>query len=162
MSATLQDPGRVAVAIALKAMPMHLAWGNGLPAWDATPEAEPTDAAALVAEVGRRKVTSVEYVTPDAAGAIVMPGGERFAVSATPTPWLYVRTVFDFADADGQTIREVGLFVGGTTDPGLPPGQHYFTPAQVTSPGRLYLLDRGERIERSGTTYQAFDYVLPL
>lgn len=162
MSATLQDAGRIALAIALKAMPMHLAWGNGLPDWDTTPEAEPTDATALVAEVGRRKVTSVEYVTPDAAGAIVMPGGERFTVSAQPTAWLYVRTVFDFEDATGQTIREVGLFVGGTTDGALPPGQHYFTPAQVLTPGRLYLLDRGERIERNGTTYQAFDYVLPL
>lgn len=162
MSATLQDSGRIALAIALKAMPMHLAWGNGLPAWDTTPEGEPTNATALVAEVGRRKVTSVEYVTPDAAGAITMPTGERFSISATPTAWLYARTVFDFADADGQTIREVALFVGGTTDAALPAGQHYFTPAQVTSLGRMYLCDRGERIVRNGTTYQAFDYVLPL
>ncbi|MFV0680309.1 hypothetical protein [Ottowia sp.] len=162
MSATLQDAGRTALATALKAMPMHLAWGRGDPAWDTTPEAEPTDATALVAEVGRRKVTSAEYATPDAAGVILMPGGERFAVSATPTPWLYLRTVFDFAEANGETIREVALFVGGATDAALPPGQHYYTPAQVTDPGRMYLLDRGERIERTGTTYQAFEYILPL
>ena len=162
MPATLQEAGKQALAIALKSTPMHIAWGNGLPAWDTTPAPEPTDATALVAEVGRRRVTSVQFAQPDADGDISMPGGERYRLSTEPTAWLFVHTVFDFADATGETIREVGLFIGGSTDSALPPGQAYFLPAQVTAPGRLYMLYRSERIVRNGSTYQAFDYILPM
>lgn len=161
MPSTLQDAGRIALAESFKAQPLHVAWGTGDAAWDSAPAPEPSNATALLAEVGRRTVTTVDYVTPDAAGTITMPTGEKFSVSAQPTPWLYVRCVFDFADADGHTIRELGLFVGTQTAAGLPAGQRYFTPAQVTSQGRLYLLNRDERIVRSGSTYQSVDFIVP-
>lgn len=161
MQSVLQDDGRTALAVAIKTQPLHVAWGTGNPAWDSAPEPEPTNATALVSEVGRRTATSVDYVLPDAAGTIVLPTGDKYSVSPTPTPWVYVRTVFEFGDAVGATIREIGLFVGTQTDGALPPGQRYFTPAQVVSPGRLYLLNRQERIVRSGGTYQAIEFVLP-
>ena len=161
MPSTLQDAGRIALAESFKAQPLHVAWGTGDPAWDTTSVAEPTNATALMAEVGRRTVTTVDYVLPDAGGDIHMPTGERYAVSAAPTPTLYVRTVFDFADADGHTIRELALMVGTQPIAGLPAGLRYFTPAQIDHPGRLYLLNRDERIVRSGSTYQSVEFIVP-
>ena len=161
MPSTLQDAGRIALAEAFKAQPLHVAWGTGSAAWDTTPEPEPTTATTLLAEVGRRTVTTVDDVLPDAGGDIHMPTGERYAVSAAPTPTLYVRTVFDFADADGHTIRELALMVGTQTIAGLPAGLRYFTPAQIDQPGRMYLLNRDERIVRSGSTYQSVEFIVP-
>ena len=161
MQSVLQDDGRTALAVAIKTQPLHVASGTGNPAWDSAPEPEPTNATTLLAEVGRRTVTIVDYVLPDAGGDIHMPTGERYAVSAAPTPTLYVRTVFDFADADGHTIRELALMVGTQPIAGLPAGLRYFTPAQIDQPGRLYLLNRDERIVRSGSTYQSVEFIVP-
>lgn len=159
--ATLQDDGRTALAMAMAAQPVHLAWGRGLPAWDAMPEPEPSNASTLVDEVGRRMATFVGYVQPDHAGEIELPSGSKYTVVAGPTRWLYVRTVFNFEDAAGETIRELGIFFGGQPMAGLPPGQRYFTPAQVAQPGRLYTLERVPAFPRNGAVRQTFEYVLP-
>lgn len=159
--AVLQDDGRIALAMAVAAQPIHLAWGRGNPAWDVTPEPEPTDAHTLVDEVGRRLVTFVGYAQPDLAGEIELPSGDLYTVVAGPTQWLYVRTVFNFADAEGETLREIGIFVGAQPIAGLPPGQRYFTPAQIATTGRLYTLDRLAGFTRNGAVRQTFEYVLP-
>ena len=104
--ATLQDDGRIALAMAMAAQPVHLTWGRGLPAWDAVAEPEPSNATALVHEVGRRLATFVGYVEPNPAGEIELPSGSKYTVVAGPTRWLYVRVVFNFEDAEGETIRE--------------------------------------------------------
>lgn len=155
-----QDDGRIAIAMLAAAQPLHLAWGEGDPAWDHTPEAEPTNATGLVAEIGRRTVTQVGFVTPDPAGQIETPQG-NYTLSETPTRYLYVRTAFSFSDAETAHIREVGLFIGTELVPGLPHGQHYFTPDQVASPGRLLLLDRTQNFPRNGAARPGFEYVLP-
>ena len=54
MSATLQESGRIGLAIAVASQPLHLAWGRGSPAWDSTPESPPGNANALTDEIGRR------------------------------------------------------------------------------------------------------------
>lgn len=159
--AVLQDDGRIALAVAVAAQPIHLAWGRGSPDWDTTPEPEPTNATALVDEVARRLVTFVGYAQPDVAGEIELPSGDRYAVVAGPTQWVYIRTVFNFADAEGETLRELGIFLGAQPVAGLPPGQRYFTPAQIAQPGRLYTLDRLPRFTRNGAVRQTFEYVLP-
>ncbi|MET1080308.1 MAG: hypothetical protein ABWY06_20030 [Pseudomonas sp.] len=160
--ATLQDDGRVGECALFVGLPIHIAWGTGLPAWDTTPEPEPTSANTLVAEVGRRTATQVQFVVPDAAGAIELPGGAKYRASATPTKWAHVRVVFDFNDAAGTTIREVGVFFGTVTAAGLPAGQRYFTPAQITNPGRLKVLHRLQnKIPREAGVRQTFEYVLP-
>ena len=155
-----QLDGRVATAELIAAQPIHIAWGTGDPAWDSAPEPEPTNANGLLSEVGRRTATQVGFVIPDENGSIETPQG-NFSLSATPTRWLYVRVVFAFADAADQHIREIAVFMGTQTDPALPAGQRYFTPDQLTGPGRLYLLDRSQNFERSGTVRAAFEYVLP-
>lgn len=142
--AARQIDGRIAVAALLAAQDLAMAWGRGLTAWDAPPGTppEPTDATALVDEIARRKVTQTGFVVPDAAGDLQTTDGLRWTLSVAPTRYLYVRAVFQFNEAVGETIREFGLFVGSTYAGGLPAGQKYFTPAQVVSPGRLLTLTR--------------------
>lgn len=161
MANILQDAGRTLLATLIKSQPIHIGWGRGDPDWDDNPPGPLYDATALQGEVGRRLATAVEYVQPDPAGEIEMPTGERYTISPTPTANLYVRAVFGWEDADGETIRELGLFIGTQTDPGLPPGQRYFLPAQVIDPGTLYLLNRDERYLRTATSYQSVELVLP-
>lgn len=159
--ATLQDDGRTALASAMAAMPVHLAWGRGLPEWDTAPDPEPTNASALVDEVGRRLATFVGYVQPDPAGEVELPSGSKYTVVAGPTRWLYVRVVFNFEDADGETIRELGITFGAAPVAGLPAGQRYFTPEQIAEPGHLYALERVSAFVRNGAVRQTFEYVLP-
>jgi len=138
------------------------AWGRGDPAWDVTPEPEPTSAAALVAEVGRRRATQAQFVTPDSNGQIEMPNGQRYSPSSTPTAYAHIRCTFNFNEGKGETIREVGVFFNSQPAPGLPPGQLYFTPDQITVPGRMKLLDRLQtKIVRDQNVKQTFEYVLP-
>ena len=68
--AVLQQAGRIALAKAVAAQTIHIAWGRGLPAWDAAPEPEPITANALVDEIGRRLVTEVRFARPDDNGEI--------------------------------------------------------------------------------------------
>ncbi|PWC81251.1 hypothetical protein [Azospirillum sp. TSH64] len=121
--------------------------------------AEPSDAAALVAEVGRRKAQQIEFVTPDADGGIVVPTG-RFAISPTPTNNLYFRFVFDFSDGSGETIKETAIFVDTVTNPDAPLGQFYFAPAEIVDPGILLVLQRSAPIIRSAATRETFEFVV--
>lgn len=158
---TLQDDGRIGEAEAFINLPLFVAWGRGDPAWDALAQPEPTNATALVDEIGRRLMTQVQFVVPDENGEIEFPES-KYTVSAVPTKWAYVRVVFDFDDAVGETVRELGIFFGTTVDTELPPGQRYFLPEHIVTPGRLKLLHRLEnKIIREGGVRQSFDYVLP-
>lgn len=157
--AILTNSGRVAMAKAIKAQPVHLAWGSGNAAWDTTPVAPSTNETALVAEVGRRLATSVRYCTPDEAGEIIVPTG-RFTESATPTRHLYMKFNFDFMDAPTASIREVAVFSGTATNGALPPGQTYFSPADVTDPGTLLVIERVPKFDRSPSVRPAFEFVV--
>ena len=159
--AILTTSGRTAMAIAIAAQPLHLAWGSGDAAWDATPVAEPVTATALVQEVGRRAVTLTQFCTPDPDGELIVPAG-RFAISATPTQHLYLRFNFDFTDASASLIREAGVFLGTVLETGLPIGQRYFTPAEIADPGVLLALERFPKITRSPSVRQSFEFVLTL
>lgn len=160
--AALQDDGRIGECAIFISRSLFLAWGRGNPAWDLAPEPEPINATALVDEVGRRRVTQAQFVLPDPAGEIELPGGQRFTPSLVPTKWAHVRVVFDYEDAAGQTLREIGLYFDTEVDPALPAGQRYFTPAQIVSPGRLKVLERlANPLPREAGVRQTFEYVLP-
>lgn len=159
--ATLQDAGRIANAIAFSQRPLYLAWGRGAAAWDATPQPEPSNATALIDEVGRRLASFVGFVAPSPSGEIELSSGHRYTASTVPTQWVYMSTVFWFNEADGETLRELAVFVGGATDPGLPPGQRYFTPGEVTDPGHMYLLERVPAFPRTLSVREMFEYVFP-
>lgn len=155
----LAAAGRIAIAETIFAQPLHLAWGTGDNAWTATVPPVAGTETALRAEVGRRRATLVQYVVPDAVGAIGLPEG-NFSVSETPTRSLYIKTDFDFSEASGAAIREIGLFVRAVTQSGLPAGQEYFTPDQITSPGRLLHLKNFQPIYRFPNNRERFEIVM--
>lgn len=138
--------GRVSIAEALKLRPVHVAWGLGDGAWMTAP-AENIANTALVNEVGRRLADSVDYVVPDVAGAIVMPSGQRYTITGTKTNRILVQCVFAFSDASAAVIREIGIFVGGTTTGAGP----YFTGGGVVTPGLMAQYENVAPIYRSPT-----------
>lgn len=171
--AILTDSGRTAIAKSIAAQAVHFAWGSGLASWDTTRVAESSSQTALVAEVGRRAAASIQYVTPDDVnGDIVVPvfndaqGNtikKKFVLSANPTPHLYMKFNFDFEDAPTATIREVAVIVGTVTQTGLPAGQKYFTPAQITNVGTLLAVENLlEKILRSPNSRQSFEFVITI
>lgn len=159
--AILTLSGRAAMAAALKVQPIHLAWGEGDPAWDTTPAPETVDQTALVAEVGRRAATSVVYCEPDAEGEIIVPTG-RFTEVAEPTNNLYMRFNFDFVDSPSASIREAAVFIGTQVIDGLPLGQLYFLPAEIDDPGIMLALERFSKFDRSPAIRQSFEYVITI
>lgn len=138
----------VAVAQSIKSSGVWIAWGNGLVGWDTVPVAEPIGATALVAELGRRRASIIDYVVANPAGTIIVPQGS-FSVSPTPTNTLYVRCNFANTEEVGQFIREAAVFIGTVPDAGLPSGQDYFPPADITTPGTMLMLERFAAIERT-------------
>jgi hypothetical protein len=158
MAAILTTSGRISIATAIKARTAHLAWGSGNAAWGNTPPAPPANSSALLAEVGRRKATLVDYCAPDANGAISAPEG-RFSVSATPTNSLYFKFHFEFEDGVGSTVRELGIFLDTVAAAGVPTGQFYLVPAQVAQTGMLLAIERRAPIVREITTRQLFEFV---
>lgn len=167
--AILPRAGRAAIAASVKAQPLHLAWGAGLTSWGETPPPESYDATQLVAEIGRRTVTSVQYLVPDSNGEYEFVTGQdgegnpvisKFSITTTPTNRLMVSTRFDFSDAPSAVIREFGLFVGSQMVAGLPAGQRYFTPDQVATPGQLIQLENCKPIYRSATTRELREFLI--
>jgi hypothetical protein len=159
MAAVLTTSGRTAIATAIKARTAHLAWGSGDPSWGNTPPAPPANATALLAEVGRRKATLVDYCAPDANGSISAPEG-KFSISATPTNNLYFKFHFEFEEGVGSTIREQAIFLDTVAAVGVPAGQFYLTPVQVAQPGTLLVIERRAPIIREITTRQLFEFVV--
>ncbi|UVF21368.1 hypothetical protein HPT29_009680 [Microvirga terrae] len=157
--ATLTDSGRSAVSIAILAQSIHLAWGNGDVAWDASQAPESSAASALIAEVGRRRVTQALYCKPDPGGELVVTEG-RFTVSQTPTKYLYLRFAFEFADAADQDIRELGVFIGTTVKSLVPANQHYLLPSDIELPGQLLVLEHIQKLVRSLQVRQQFEFVV--
>jgi hypothetical protein len=154
----LTRSGRIVIAESIAARPIHLAWGTGDGSW-VGPPAESNLATALLNEIGRRTATEVAFAIEDVAGDIVLPTG-RFSRSVNPTNFLYINTVYDFADAFSSVIREVGVFVGGTMNPGLPVGQKYFVPADYVLPGRMLHVENMAPIYRSPAIRPSFEIVV--
>lgn len=150
-----------AVAQAIKSAGVWVAWGNGDPAWDATSQAEPVGATALVAEVGRRKAQVIQFIEPDPAGDIIVPQGS-YSVSAVPTSTLYMRCNFAPSDAVGQNIRESAIFIGTALVAGLPAGQDYFIPANLSDAGVMLMLERFAKITRTSDFSVSLEFVMTL
>jgi len=172
LTAILPTSGRVACADSISRRPLHIAWGTGDGEWTFDVPPPDINAAALINEVGRRAITSWKFVVPDDAGAIVMDNGSdspgnqptqrRFSDSPgnQPTQHMFVGCRFDFGDAAGQSIREIGLFVNTETVAGLPPGQMYFTPGEITAPGLLLYVQQIVPLLRSAATQEVIQTVI--
>lgn len=158
--AILTNSGRVAIANAISKLPVHMAWGLGDGAW-VTPTPENPNATALQSEVGRRVATEILYVVPDPAGPIVVTQGS-FSLSPgnAPTNNLFIRAEFAFSDAPSDVVREVAVFSDTVIDTGLPPGQEYFTPSEITDPGKLLYIEHITPIFRSPAIRENFEVVI--
>jgi hypothetical protein len=157
--ATLVTSGRTAIADSIRDGALFMGWGAGLVAWDTAFVTEDSSKTQLVTPVGYRKLTESAFCTPNANGTIVVPTG-NFNVSQTPTNHLYLRFTFDFDDAPTAQIRETAVFLGTVTDPALPLGQMYFSPAQVTNPGTMLVAENVPRINRTAATRETFEFVV--
>lgn len=154
----LTKSGRIVIAESVGSRALHLAWGTGDGAW-ISPPSEDINATTLMNEVGRRTASEIAFVVPDVDGDIALPTG-KFSRSVTPTSNLYVRTSFEFAEASSDVIREIGIFSNSEMVSGLPPGQQYFTPAEIASPGRLLHLEHLAPIFRSPAIRESFEVVI--
>lgn len=157
--AILPKSGRAAIAKAVKAQPLHLAWGLADGAWT-NPPAESTLAGALMNEIGRRTALEVAFVKPDDQGEIVVDGAGRFTRSVEETNQLYMVFKFDFQDAPTAVIREIGVFLGTHVKPDLPAGQQYFTADDITDHGTLLQLENKAPIYRSASTRETFEILI--
>jgi hypothetical protein len=171
--ATLTNAGRAAIVKALKDRPIHLAWGTGLAEWDATDAVLPglTGRTELYNEIGRRAIASSAYVTPDEEGDIVIPITSetsevtevRYSIVTDPTPYLYLITKYDFKDAPNAVIRELGVFIDTVVSPGIPTGQKYVIPSEISDPGILLAMQCVKpAINRSPSVRQTIEFVLPI
>ena len=159
MAAILTTSGRIAIAAAIRARTAHLAWGSGNTAWGNTPPEPPANSTALLAEVGRRKATLVDYCAPATNGAISVPEG-KYDISGNPTNNLYFKFHFEFSEAVGSTIREQAIFLDTLLGDGVPSGKTYLLPSEIDDPGTLLVIERRAPIIREITTRQLFEFVV--
>jgi hypothetical protein len=154
--------GREVVASLLKEQTWYLGVGQGDDAWDSALVApSPTDTD-ILDKVGATRMRDCEFAVPDADGEITMADGTHFAISATPTRYLYVSFKLDLADAEGSYLRECGIFYGLEVPGGAPSGQFYFDAADVVDWGKLIHLDHFNSIVRDGTIEQTFSFIITL
>ncbi|EON2339051.1 hypothetical protein ACLLKL_002021 [Escherichia coli] len=163
MPAILVENGRAAVAKAIKEQPLYLAWGTGDQSWDglAIRPSEAPGATKLIAETGRRLATSTSYVTEDPNGKIQVSTG-KFTESTVPTKWLYLRFAYDFNDGRNDTIRELGVFVGGSMKPRdqTVSNNDYYLPSEIIDPGQLLVSEYIDKLVRGPQIKQQFEFVI--
>ena len=160
--------GHIALAELIKAQPLHVAWGPGDGTWVAPVPAEDINDTEIIGELGRRTATVVHYVEPvappadeDDAAFVQVPGKGWYQITATPTKYLLVIAQFGFGEEPTATIRQTAVFVGTQIAVGLPPGQRYFTPAEVQFKGRmLQLQNLPEPIPRDSEYRTRFTHLL--
>ncbi|NEW96911.1 hypothetical protein [Rhodopseudomonas sp. BR0G17] len=117
---------------------------------------------ALIDEVGRRVASTVITVVPDPDGPLSTSDGNYWTASATPTRFLYLSVLFDFAEAADQVIREVGVFVDTVRKAGIPTAQPHLLPAEIQSPGLQLIAHRRKPLIRDPVTRQGFSFVIAL
>ena len=157
--AILTETGRASVAHYLSMQPLHMAWGNGSPDWDASPVPVEPGTTQVVSEIGRMAATRVQFAMPDSQGEIELPEG-RFSITGVPTKYLMLSFDFSYSHAVGQDIRDLGVFVGTTTKPDVPVGTEYLLPNQIQSPGMMLVAERVVKFTRTSNVKQKFIYII--
>jgi hypothetical protein len=172
MAVFTQD-GRVALAKALYDMTLFLAVGEGLPAWDdqprpSTPEEQAAQDAAwsvlskLESPVGVTRTRDKYFVVPNPDGDIVMADGAKYSQSTDPTGFVFLRFQLDLDDANNNTLRETGIYVGTKLAEGVPGGTMFIPVADVVDIGRMIEVDRFSPIVRDGSIGQTFTFIMTM
>lgn len=136
---------------------VFLGLGAGQVGWGDNPPNTVPGATAMVAPLCYRKILVCEYAELDNVnGDIVMPNGDKYKITLTPTDTLYFRGVVELDEGAAFTYREMAVFFETTTQAGLPGGQLFFTPAQVTNPGTMVLIQNRTPVLRNAETRETF------
>ncbi len=173
MLAILSQSARIAILSSIIEKELFFAWGSGNEEWDADSSLQENfySATKLVKEVGRRKIQIKYFVTPDPDGIISLPESydidgtailTNYSVSSEPTNYLYLKVVFDYGDAVGETIREVGIFSDTVVDSELPLGQLYFEASQVLESGLLIAGSCESASVRDSARKDSYEFILSL
>jgi len=162
---TLPTAGRIAEAVKIQASRFLFAVSAGNPAWDSmwtgpNPPSPPIIATDVLNRLCYARPTIVDFLTPDDAGEIRLDGGARFSDSEDPTEYVRIKLALPEGSLDGQTIREIGLFIDSVLDPALPPGQIIIPPAGVLARGSLYALYWREAYPVEGGDFFARNFVV--
>ncbi|WDE04669.1 hypothetical protein SG34_025620 [Thalassomonas viridans] len=157
--AILTQSGRIALAEFVASQPIFIGWGRGDVSWGDNPPAEQITSTALLDALGYRKASRVKFCQPDSEGGIEVPTG-KFSLVESPTNHIYLEFNFDFDNALGETLREVGVMVDSQPKAGLPDGQYYFTPDELESTGSLMLLEHRKPLFRDQGVRETFEFVL--
>ena len=158
----LTTSGRGALAKAVLDQSIHLGLGSGLDTWDASnPTPPPLTATELTTPLGYRVARVKRFVQEEADGELTIEG-RRYGFAGTDeiTNLLYLRFDQEPNDLTTGFIREQGIFLGGAQAAGLAAGQEWFTPAQMTSLGTLYLLIRTAAQPNDAATRVSHEFVL--
>lgn len=138
----LTNAGRATLAEMVMARPLHLALGRGVASWgDSPPPPEFTDTA-LVSEMGRKAATRRFFVEEDGAGEIELPGGRRWTASTEPTRHIYCEFAFAWEEGNGETVRELGLFIDTAAKATVPASQTWLLPEDIEDAGTLLAVER--------------------
>lgn len=167
MSMVMTTTGHKALAIAAYQAEYWLALGEVLPGTDITnwraenqPPQEDKNTLDLIKEVGRRVVTTKQYVEEDAENGTIEANNTKWKISTVPTRNIYLQFKFEAKEAASNVIRQVGIFTGTVRQDNVPSGQYYLTPDQVKEKGALFMYQNLAPIARNLATREVFEYVL--
>jgi len=157
--AILTNDGRALITQLMSEQAVFMAWGNGEESWGTTSPLPAPDSSALKNAVGFRKAAQIRFCEPDNAGVIEVSSG-KFSFTDTPGRHLYLQFRFDFADGEGETIKELGIFFGTLIQSGLPDGQQYFAPSEIEHSGSLVMLEHPTALVRETGVRETFEFVV--
>jgi hypothetical protein len=156
----LVEKGHIKLAKEMFDEDFRLGWGT-LPTadeWGNNPPAEDLDATELVAEVGRIKTQTKNYVLPDDNGLIEIDG-IKWAVSTEPTKYVYMKFVFEQDMNSADTIYQLGIFSDTVPEAGKET-EDYLLPTEIDNVGELLLLENQPAVYRNSATREIFEYVI--
>jgi len=156
----LTEVGHTTLAEAMFPKDYFLAWGD-LPLgseWNRVPPTEDILADKLIEEVGRIKFQAKEYVVPDDAGVINVDG-IKWAVSATPSKYVYLKFQFEQTMNPESAIYQLGLFsdvvpVAGKEE------ETYLLPGDMDDEGKVVLIENQAVVYRNSATREVFEFVI--
>ena len=122
-----------------------------------------TTATDLIAEVGRRVISSKQYAVPDSEGAIEVETG-KFSLSPgnAITNHLLLEVAFLPSEAPTAQIKELGVFSDTIRVDGVSGALEYLLPNQVLSKGTLITAHNLATIVRNNTSRETFRLVITL
>lgn len=107
-------------------------------------------------------------VRDDVNGTIVFPNGVKYKTVADVDAYtqlanmVYLKSTLDFAELVGSEFRQVGIYSGLIKVEGVPGGQTLLLPADVSSPGRLEILQNTKVYHKYAESQRDLEIIIKL